>query len=168
MSVLSPILARWPWFAFLASAGMLGAAHAFETFGHLLPCELCLKQREAYWIAGSIALAGIVLGFTPLKARTGRLVNLLLVAAFLYSLGWAGYHAGVEWHFWPGPKSCSGGTTVSAADIDAMLKGAKVKAVMCDQPVWSMLGLSMAGWNTVVSFVLVILSALAAGRRSPA
>ncbi|MGA0599799.1 disulfide bond formation protein B [Caulobacter sp. KR2-114] len=168
MSVLSPILARWPWFAFIAAAAMLGAAHGFETFMGLKPCELCLKQREAYWIAGSVALAGIVLGFTPLKARATRLVNLVLVAAFLYSLGWAGYHAGVEWHFWPGPKACSGGTTVSAADIDAMLKGAKVKAVMCDQVVWSWLGLSMAGWNTLISLVLVALSAMAAARRSPA
>ncbi|HEX7758214.1 MAG TPA: disulfide bond formation protein B [Caulobacteraceae bacterium] len=166
MSALSPILNRWPWFAFLASAAMLAIAHGFETFGHLAPCMLCLKEREAYWIAGSIGLAGMAADFTPFKATAGRLITALLAAAFLYSLGYAVYHAGAEQHYWPGPKACSGGVnSVSAADLSALLKGAKLKIVSCETIVWSFLGLSMAAWNAVISLVLVVLSAMAALRK---
>ena len=55
--MLNPILERWRFFALLASATMLAAAHAFQTFGGLAPCELCLKQRAVYWVAGAIAAA---------------------------------------------------------------------------------------------------------------
>lgn len=166
MSFLSPILSRWPWFALAASAAMLAIAHAFETFGHLAPCTLCLKQREAYWIAGTLALVGVGAGFTPMKAPATRLVNALLIAAFLYSLGYAVYHAGAEWHFWPGPKECSGGGgAVSAADLNALLQGKKLTIPACDRIVWSFLGLSMAGWNVLISMGLVVLSALAALRK---
>lgn len=166
MTALSPILNRWPWFAFLASAAMLAIAHGFQTFGHLAPCTLCLKQREAYWIAGTIGLAGIVAGFTPFKVPATRLVNALLVVAFLYGLGYAIYHAGAEQHFWPGPKECSGGGgAVTASDLNALLKGAKLTIPACDRIVWSFLGLSMAGWNAVISLGLAILSTLAALRR---
>ena len=49
--------ARWPFIALLASALMLAVAHAFESFGGYMPCQLCLRQREVYWVAGSLALA---------------------------------------------------------------------------------------------------------------
>ncbi len=165
MSALSPILNRWPWFAFLAAAAMLAIAHGFETFGHLAPCMLCLKEREAYWIAGAIGLAGIVAGFTPYRTPAVRLINALLVCAFLYSLGYAVYHAGAEQHYWPGPKACSGGAGVTAADLNNLLQGHKLKIVSCETIVWSFLGLSMAAWNAVISLGLVALSALAALRK---
>ncbi|HWA63800.1 MAG TPA: disulfide bond formation protein B [Caulobacteraceae bacterium] len=167
MQVLSPVLARWPWFALVASAAMLGAAHAFETFGHLAPCTLCLRQREAYWIAGTIALVGCGLDLTPLRARTGRLVAALLMLAFLYGLGYAVYHAGAEQKWWPGPKECSGGlTAVKAADLDALLKGAKINIPHCDEIAWSFLGLSMAAWNGLISLGLAVASGLATFRKA--
>lgn len=169
MKALSPILSRWPWFALLASAAMLAAAHAFETFGHLAPCTLCLKEREAYWIAGSIAAAGAVLDFTPLRRSTVRIVCALLALAFLYSLGYAVYHAGAEWKFWPGPASCSGGVKATVSDIraglDALMRGGKAAIPACDKIVWSFLGLSMAGWNSLISLGLVVFSALATLRK---
>ena len=164
---MSILLNRWPWFALLASVAMLAIAHGFQTFGHLAPCTLCLKQREAYWIAGTIALVGVVAGFTPFKAGAGRWINALLAAAFLYGLGYAVYHAGAEWHFWPGPKECSGGgAAVTTADLNALLKGAKLTIPACDRIVWSFLGLSMAGWNAIISLGLAVLSGLASIRRS--
>ena len=172
MSALSPILSRWPWFALLASAAMLGAAHAFEVFGHLAPCTLCLRQREAYWIAGSLAAVGVALGFTPLRRQTFQVVCAVLAAAFLYSLFYAVYHAGAEWKFWPGPAACSAGAKTSAGDLraglDAMMKGGKVAIPACDKVAWSLLGLSMAGWNSLISLGLVVLSAMAALRKPAA
>ena len=163
--LLQSILPRWPLWALLAAMGMLGVAHGFEIFKHLSPCELCLKQRDAYWAAIGIAAVGVILGFTPVKAR--GLICLLLAGAFLWGGGEAVYQAGAEWKFWPGPAACSGGAmSVSLAEISKLLHGGAHQVVRCDQAAWVFLGLSMAGWNALVSAGLVGLSVAAV--RSPA
>ncbi len=149
--------------ALLASAAMLGVAHAFQTFGHLAPCTLCLKQREVYWWALAIAAVGVGLRFTALSRRAARIDNGVLALVFLVGCGIAVYHAGAEWKWWPGPAACSGGSTrVNPADLTALLKGAKMTLPACDKPAWVFLGLSMAGWNALVSLGLAVLSAMAA------
>ncbi|HEY2482514.1 MAG TPA: disulfide bond formation protein B [Caulobacteraceae bacterium] len=159
-------LARnWPWVALLASAALLAVAHAFETFGHLAPCELCLKQREIYWLVMALAAAGLLWrglgrGFEPT-----RLINILLLGAFLAETAMAVYHAGVEWKFWPGPLSCSGGSMkVDPAELNRLLSGAKMAIPACDHPAWVFLGLSMAGWNALAAGALAVGSATAALR----
>jgi disulfide bond formation protein DsbB len=164
--MLSTIFRRWPWFALVASAAMLGAAHAFETFGHLSPCTLCLRQREAYWAAGTLAALGAAMDLTPMRGRWTRWASALLVLAFLYSLGWAGFHAGVEQHWWKGPAACSGGgAAVTTAGIQDLMHSHNISIPKCDAIVWSWLGLSMAAWNAVISLILVVFSALAALRK---
>lgn len=76
------------------------------------------------------------------------------------------YHAGVEWKWWPGPSSCSGGgADLSALDGNALLSlDGPAGVVMCDEIVWQLFGLSMAGWNALISFGLVALWILAARR----
>ncbi len=155
----------WPRWAFLACVLMLGAAHAFEAIGHMLPCTLCLEQRDVYWWAMAVAGAGAALGFTKFAPVTDRVANLLLTLTFLTGMAVAAYHAGVEWKWWPGPAACSGGGQgVSAADLDALLKGAKGSIPACDRPAWVFLGLSMAGWNAVASLGFAVFSALATSR----
>jgi disulfide bond formation protein DsbB len=155
----------WPRWAFLACVMMLAGAHAFETFGHMAPCELCLKQRDVYWCAMGVAAAGGLLGFTRIRGVTTRIANILLVLLFLLGATVAGYHAGVEWKFWPGPAECTGGAAgVSTADLTALLNGAKAKIPQCDKPAWVFFGLSMAGWNTLVSLGLALFSGMAASR----
>ncbi len=160
---------HWPLLAFLSSALMLAIAHAFQSFGGLAPCHLCLKQREIYWAAGTIGLIAFILQRTPLWPRLRTPANLLLGALFLYGAGLATYHAGAEWKWWPGPASCSGVGFAGAADLEAMLKGtAKIKAPACDKAAWVFLGLSMAGWNVLISLKLAVWSVLAALRKSEA
>jgi hypothetical protein len=100
-----------------------GRGPRFETFGKLAPCLLCLKQREVYWVAGTGG---------PDRSRRlphawadqgARPLDLLLAAIFLYGAGLAAFHAGVEWKWWPGPTTCTGGGAASAGDLVAMLKG---------------------------------------------
>jgi disulfide bond formation protein DsbB len=158
---------HWPLLALLASALLLATAHAFEKFGGLAPCHLCLKQREIYWIAGTVGLVGLILQRTPLWPRLRMPVALLLGAIFLYGAGLATYHAGAEWKWWPGPKTCSGGDAAAASNLEAMLKGtAAIKAPACDKAAWVFLGLSMAGWNVLISLKLAVWSVLAAFRKS--
>jgi disulfide bond formation protein DsbB len=166
-SIVTLALNWWPVLAFVASALMLAMAHAFETFGKMAPCHLCLKQREVYWVAGTVALIALVARRTPWAARVRRPFDLLLAAIFLYGAGLAAFHAGVEWKWWPGPTTCTGGGAAAAGDLLAMLKGGAVKVPQCDKAAWVFLGLSMAGWNALASLGLAIAS-LTAGLRKVA
>jgi len=157
-------LVNWPIAAGLISLAMLGAAHGFETFGHLPPCHLCLKQREVYWAALAVSAALMLGAQTPLRARLRVPGALLLAAIFAFGAGLAAYHAGVEWKFWPGPASCtsSGSMQVSVQDISKLLRGDALKAPQCDKAAWVFLGLSMAGWNAIVSLGLAGISLMSA------
>ena len=165
-ALLRPFLDRWRLCALLASAAMLAIAHAFQTFGGYAPCTLCLRQREVYWAAGSIALAFMVIVRMPGGPRWREATCWILGLGFLAGAGVAAYHAGAEWKFWPGPTTCSssGAAAVSAQAMSDLLQGAKIRGPACDQAPWVFLGLSMAGWNAVVSLALASLSAAAALR----
>lgn len=163
--VVRHLLDRWRLCALLASAGMLATAHAFETFGGYAPCTLCLRQREVYWVAGSLAAAFMIIVRLPGGPRWRQVTCWVLAAAFLTSAGVAAYHAGAEWKFWPGPSTCSGtGGGVDGAALDAFLGGAKVRPPACDTAAWVFAGLSMAGWNVLISLGLVAGSVAAALR----
>ncbi|CAN5448334.1 disulfide bond formation protein B [soil metagenome] len=159
---------HWPLLALIACVFMLGTAHAFETFGKLAPCLLCLKQREVYWVTGTLALIGVVLSRTAWADRVRKPLILLLAAGFLYGAGVATYHAGAEWKWWPGPAACAAGGSASAGDLVALLKGAKIAAPSCEKAVWVFLGLSMAGWNAVISLGLAVASVFAGLRKKVA
>lgn len=163
--MLNLILDRWRLSAFIASAGMLAIAHAFQTFGGYQPCTLCLRAREIYWAAAGVALVSMLVVRTPAGERFKALADGLLAAIFLIGVGVAVYHAGAEWKFWPGPTACSGGGGgVSAGAMAALVGGEHIRAARCDEAAWVFAGLSMAGWNALASLGLTILSALAAMR----
>jgi disulfide bond formation protein DsbB len=80
------------------------------------------------------------------------LIGALLALTFLTGLGLAVWHAGAEWKFWPGPKTCSGASGgASVAGLRALMHGAGFVAPHCDEAAWRFLGLSMAGWNALIS-----------------
>ncbi len=153
---------NWPIFAGLVSASMLGAAHAFETFGGLYPCALCLHQREVYWVAlGISSIALFVRLFSPNHALL-RAINAILTVVFLAGAAIAFFHSGVEQHWWKGLPECAsaGKFEVSENLLDALSK--PMKAPSCDEIPWSFLGLSMAVWNTITSLALALISAFSA------
>ena len=114
-------------------------AYAFEYLGYA-PCELCLKQRFAYYAVIPLSL---VLALLPVNAQRAGLycVGVIMLASFVFGI----YHAGVEWKFWPGPTTCTGGS------MGTGLPDLTKKAVMCDEPAIRIIGLSLAGWNAVIS-----------------
>ena len=161
-----PLNARnWLLIGAIAAAALLAGAHAFETFGHLAPCELCYSQRNVHWLALWVGALGFGVSFW--RPGTARLASLLLGLVFLASVAYAGYHAGVEWKWWPGPTACTGPhgpTTVTAADMARLLSGGAQQIVRCDEAAWRMFGISMAGYNTLISAVLAALSFIFAYR----
>lgn len=165
-AIIDRCLANWPLVAALSSLLMLAIAHAFETFGGLQPCTLCLEAREVYWVALTVGAVGFVAGLFFKDDRIRRLSSLLLAAIFLFGVGVAVYHAGAEWKFWPGPKTCASGAIPELTSLDAIMKGERIKAPACDEAAWVFLGLSMAGWNALISLKLTVLSVLAARRKT--
>jgi len=168
MSALDPVLRRWPIFALAISAAMLAIAHAFQTFGHLAPCHLCLKQREVYWVAMAVSAAAIVAGLTPMRGLGTRIGCGVLALVFAYGVYLAGFHAGAEWHWWKAPVTCASTGPVNLSALKALLAGGGAHQPACDQAPWVFLGLSMAGWNCLISVGLVVVSTLAALRKGTA
>lgn len=164
------LLTRW-WtaFALAASLAMLGAAHAFEHFEHLAPCNLCLKQREVYW--GAVAIAVLATGWTIVSGSrrgTPRIASFLLAAVFATGAVTAIFHMGGEYGWWALPATCSAGAG-APIDMDALTAlalgtGPSVKVISCGDVAWSWLGLSMAGWNALIVSALAVFSLLAAKR----
>jgi disulfide bond formation protein DsbB len=165
MRAFDLVLRQWPIFALVISAAMLAIAHSFQTFGHLAPCHLCLKQREAYWAAMAVSALAIVAGLTPMRSAGTRIGCAILVLAFGYGAYLAGFHAGAEWHWWKAPVTCASTGPVNLSALKALLAGGGAHQPACDQAPWVLLGLSMAGWNFLASLGLVGASLLAALRK---
>lgn len=158
---------RWPALALIAAGAMLAAAHAFEAFALLLPCPLCLRQREVYWAVVAMTMTALVLWQIRQNPRFILAFNIMLGLVFLTGAVVAAYHAGVEYKFWPAPSGC----TANLVDMDAIdlsnLNQRQGAPSCMDDPWKGQFGLSMAGWNSVLSFGLALISFRAAGISLP-
>jgi len=146
----------------LVAAATIGAALFSQHVLGYLPCKLCLYQRWPYYVAIPIALALVL---APVSDAVRRAGLWLLVLIFLASAGLGAYHAGVEWGFWPGPADCGGAPAPAASGMADFLKQLDpTRVVSCTEAAGRFLGLSMAGWNAVVSLGLAAFAGLAALR----
>ena len=154
LNSLTPQRAAFLIFA-VALATILGA-WIFEYFGYA-PCELCLKQRWAYYAGVPLALiVALLAAQSPSLAKAGlALLAVLWLGSMLFGI----YHSGVEWKWWPGPTTCT-----AQAGFSGGLPDLSKPAVMCDAPALRILGLSLAGWNAVISLGLALVAM--AGLRS--
>lgn len=149
---------------FIAAAGIaviaavtLAGAWFFELVLDIRPCPLCLEQRYAYYLA--IPLAALI-AFGASREVPRRLLGLgllILALALLANAGLGAYHSGVEWGFWQGPTDCSG--PITALGGGSLLDGLnKVKVIRCDEVQWRFLGLSLAGYNVLISLTMAALA----------
>ncbi|MDZ7629502.1 MAG: disulfide bond formation protein B [Parvularculaceae bacterium] len=147
------------------SAILLAGAHAFERFGGFAPCALCLDQREAHWAGLGVAIAGLALAFVFKSKRIAAAAVGAAALVYGFSAGLAFYHTGVEFKFWPGPVTCSGAGPVSLEPgaLADVLNGTASTA-SCSDAAWTLLGISMAGYNLLFSAALLALCAFAAAR----
>ena len=148
-------LAKAKALALLVPAALLAGAWGSEIFAGLYPCEMCWWQRYAHIAALLCALLALALGRLPDR---GRSFVWLAALAMLTSGGIGVFHAGVELEWWEGLTRCT--ATGSAGSPEQMLADIfAAPLVRCDQVQWSFLGISMAGWNAILSigFGLVIL-----------
>lgn len=154
--------------AFVLALGGILTALAFERFGGYSPCELCLQQRWAYY-AGVPALFAALALFAADQRRLSGFLFFAVCLGFLANAGLGVYHSGVEWKFWPGPAACSGALQPLSPAGGGLLKQLEAtRVIRCDDAPWRMLGLSFAGWNVVLSFLIftaALQAAFAAVRR---
>lgn len=155
---LSPAMAAALAVLVIAAATIAGAWY-FQLVLGLQPCPLCLEQRYAYYLAIPLAaLTALAAGQNaPRSLLIAGLAVLALAALANAVLG--AYHAGVEWKFWPGPSDCTGpvGNLGSAGSLLDRLDTTKV--VMCDEVQWTFLGLSLAGYNVLISLLMAAVAA---------
>lgn len=133
----------------------IAGAWIFQYFGYP-PCELCLKQRWAYY--AGVPLALVVALLVPVNPPLARMGFYLLAMLWIASMVFGIYHSGIEWKWWVGPTSCTG-----TGGLSGGLPDLTKPVVLCDQPAIRIFGLSLAGWNAVISLALALL-AVKAGR----
>lgn len=142
----------------LASGGILLTVLGFQYLGGYQPCELCHWQRYPY-------IATLLLSIVAIAVRgCHRAVLALCGLLFLVGAGIAAFHVGVEQHWWQGLAACGSafGPAGSIDELRARLLAQPV--VRCDEVAWSLFGLSMAGYNFMVSLALTAFALHAAWR----
>jgi disulfide bond formation protein DsbB len=145
----------------LASAGsvaLLLGAFAFQYIGGMAPCQLCLWQRWPH--AAAVAIGALAL------ATGARFLPALGAVAAFTSAGIGAFHVGVEQKLWEGLATCTASSLQGVSTADLLNPDILVAApIRCDAIAWSLMGVSMAGWNVIISLALAALW-LAAQRRA--
>jgi disulfide bond formation protein DsbB len=148
----------------LIAAATLAGAWFMQLVLGIQPCPLCLEQRYAYYLAVPLAALTAIAAAkdAPRAVIYGGLG--ILALATLGNAGLGTYHAGVEWHFWQGPTDCTGpvGNLGSAGTLLQRLD--TVKVVRCDEVQWRFLGLSLAGYNVLISLLMTAIACWGIGR----
>lgn len=145
------------WLALIISSGLLGGALISQYVFGLYPCEMCMWQRWPH-------LAAIVFAIIALIFHQKSWSKLILwgaaMAIFISGLI-GGFHAGVEYGWWEGITTCA---TSGAVSLDSIMEAPLVR---CDVAPWSLFGISLAGYNFVLSVggAIAILILLAKGRK---
>lgn len=133
--------------AILTPFALLHGAIAFQYIGGLSPCQMCYWQRWPHLTAIVLALAAIAA-----RGRSGLSAMLTALAALAIATSGAigVFHAGVEYHWWEGLTTCSTGLASAPGQsaLDAIIAAPLVR---CDVPAWTMFGISMAGYNALLS-----------------
>jgi len=141
------------------AAATLAGAWFFQLVLEILPCPMCLEQRYAYYFAVPFAA---LLAFVAAKGAPRSLVLAGLAILALAALGnavFGAYHAGVEWGLWKGPTDCTG-TGFNPGSAGSLLDNLdKVKIIRCDEVQFRFLGISLAGYNALISLLMAAIAA---------
>jgi disulfide bond formation protein DsbB len=140
----------------------IGSVFFFEYVLGYPPCPLCLEQRNAFYFSVPLAVL-LCLGANHGASRKVMVAGFAVItAAMLWNAGLSTYHAGVEWKFWQGPTDCSGPINNVGTVRDMMNQLQNIRIVRCDEAAWRFLGISLAGYDALVSLALAAVAAFGA------
>ena len=163
-----PVLVAALAIAFIA-ADTLAGAWFFQLVLDIRPCPLCLEQRYAYYLALPLALLAAFAAARGAPRPMLLAAFAVLLIAALANAWLGGYHAGVEWRFWEGPTDCSGPVVDLGSAGTLLQRLDSVKVIRCDEVQWRFLGLSLAGYNVLISLAMAAIAAwgMASAKRQP-
>jgi len=154
------------WLALLLPATLLGGALVGQYAFGLYPCEMCYWQRWPHWAA--LVLAVLALLALRRAAGLGRALIALAALAIAVSGLIGGFHAGVEYGWWEGLTACSTDFAPGSSADEVLGKIMNTPLVRCDAPQWTLAGISLAGFNFLLSLTgaAAILLMLRSSRRA--
>jgi disulfide bond formation protein DsbB len=153
----------------IVGAATIAGAYVFQYGFGLAPCPLCLEQRIPYYVAIPLAALIAFAAARGLPRRVTAVALVVLALVLLTNTGLGIYHAGVEWHWWAGPQDCSGAGFAGGSAGNLLQQMRTTSVVRCDEAAWRFLGLSLAGYNVLITLALAAVAlwgAKAAGGRS--
>ena len=148
----------------LVLAVALATAFVMQYVFEIWPCPLCLEQRVPYYVAIPLALAIVAAGRinAPACVAWGGMAILAIVLVWSARLGV--FHAGVEWGWWQGPTDCAVAQPITRDAGSLLAQIQRTRVVNCAEAGWRFLGISLAGYNALISIGLGLLAAMAAAR----
>ncbi|MEI9995936.1 MAG: disulfide bond formation protein B [Rhizomicrobium sp.] len=147
---------RVAWFEGAVGLTLILGALFFQYALNYPPCEMCHWQRWPHIAAAVVGLGGALLiraGLLP--PRSALAIAALAVLGVAVSGGLGVYHAGVEWQFWPGPTACTTGFHFNGGPLDI-----NAPVPHCDHPAWTLFGISLAGYNALISLAAALFGAV--------
>ena len=146
--------------SFLISSLMLLSAFYLEYFHEAFPCDLCITQR---WFHALIISYSLMVIFIPEKKFLANKFVLIGLSITWIASSVAGlYHFGIEMNFWTGPDGCSSSIDFSKDTLKYLLNKSTIK---CDEVMFKILGLSLAGWNAIMSFAMFFVVSIFINKR---
>ena len=153
---------------FVISAATLAGAWYFQLVVGLPPCPLCLEERIAYHIVIPLSLLMAIAALVRAPPKLLMVGFAVIIVAMACNVALGAYHAGVEWHWWAGPTDCTGPLTDLRAGGSLLNSLQSIHVVRCDEAAWRFLGISLAGYNALISLLLAALAAFGLVARKPA
>jgi disulfide bond formation protein DsbB len=151
-SIFRPLDKKSAGLAFVLGLATILGALGSQFIGGLQPCELCLEQRYAYYYGLPILLL-VLLTWNRLPLAMWYLAMAIVTAIFVWGTYMGAFHAGVEWGFWPGPTACTG----VGGELDFNSLNNLTPVIGCDVVQFRFLGISLAGYNALISLAIVVL-----------
>jgi len=147
---------------FALSAATLGGAWFFQLVVKLPPCPLCLEERIPYHVVIPLSLLLLIAALVHAPPKLLTVGFVAIAVAMLCGAALSAYHAGVEWRFWPGPTDCSGPVTDLKAGGALLNQLQSINVVRCDEAAWRLFGISLAGYNALISLALAAIAGFGA------
>jgi disulfide bond formation protein DsbB len=143
---------------FVLSTATIAGALFFQYVIKLPPCPLCLEQRIPYHVVIPLSLLMTIAALVHAPRKLLAVGFVAIIAAVLCGAVLGVYHAGVEWHFWAGPTDCSGPISDLNAGGALLNQLQSIRVVRCDEAAWRFLGISLAGYNVLISLLLAAIA----------
>jgi disulfide bond formation protein DsbB len=153
---------------FFGSAATLAGAWYFQLVEKLPPCPLCLEERIAYHVVIPLSLLMAIAALVRAPRSLLAVGFVVIMVAMLCNTVLGTYHAGVEWGWWAGPTDCTGPLTDLNAGGSLLSQLNSIHVVRCDEAAWRFLGISLAGYNALISLMLTAIAAVGLFAHKPA